>query len=87
MDFAADVVAGAVGEPVGETGGADDVAGGIVGLPAGDLLLAGVGGLDGGDGCVASVADGVEDEAFAVGGLAVDDSGPGDVVVNGAGLM
>jgi len=38
VEFDRDVVAGAVGELVGETGRADEVAGGVVGLPAGDGL-------------------------------------------------
>ena len=83
VELDGDVVAGAVGEEVAEAGGADDVAGGVVGLPAGDGLVGCVGGLDGGDGCVAGVADGVEDELLAVGGFAVDDGGPGDVVPDG----
>jgi hypothetical protein len=37
------------------------------------------------DGCVAGVADGVEDALLEFGGLAADDAGPGDVVVD-AGL-
>ncbi len=36
VDFVGDVVAGAVGEVVGESGGADDGAGGIVGFKAAD---------------------------------------------------
>ncbi len=70
-----------------EAGGADDVAGGVVGLPAGDGLVGGEGGLDGVDGGVAGVADGGEDELLAVGGLAVDDAGPGDVVLDGVGAV
>ena len=87
VDFGADVVAGAVGEPVAEAGVADDVAGGVVGLPAGDGLVGGEGVLDGFDGGVAGVADGGEDELFALGGLAVDDAGPGDVVPDGGGVV
>ena len=40
VDLVGDVVAGAVGEEVVESGGADDVAGGVVGLEAGDGRLA-----------------------------------------------
>jgi hypothetical protein len=40
-----------------------------------------------GDGGVAGVADGVEDELLALGGFAVDDAGPGDVVPDGLGLL
>ena len=87
VELGADVVAGAVGEVVAEAGVADDVAGGVVGLPAGDGLVGGEGVLDGCDGGVAGVADGVEDELLAVGGLAADDAGPGDVVVDGVGLV
>src|SRR6266481_1642088 len=87
VDDGADVVAGAVGEKVAEAGFADEVAGGVVGLPAGDGLVCGEGVLHGFDGGVAGVADGVEDELFAFGGLAVDDSGPGDVVPDGGGLV
>ena len=36
VEFGGDVVAGAVGEPVAEACGADNVAGGFVGLPSGD---------------------------------------------------
>jgi len=78
-----DVVAGAVGEEVCEAGVADDGAGGVIGLPAGDGASLSVGALDGCDGGVAGVADGVEDELLAEGGVATDDGGPGDVVPNG----
>ena len=81
-----DVVAGAVGEEVAEAGVADDGAGGVVGLPAGDGAALGVGALDGCDGGVAGVADGVEDELLAGGGFAADDGGPGDVVPDGGGV-
>ena len=40
VEFAADVVAGAMGEALGEAGAADDGARGVVGLPAGDGGLA-----------------------------------------------
>ena len=81
-----DVVAGAVGEEVAEAGVADDGAGCVVGLPAGDGTAFGVGALDGVDGGVARVADGIEDELLAVGGFAADDAGPGDVVPDGGGV-
>ncbi len=55
MDLGADVVARAVGEGFGESGGADDVARGVVGLPSCEGLLRRVGGLDGGDGGVAGM--------------------------------
>jgi hypothetical protein len=83
VDLGADVVAGAVGEEFGEAGGADDVAGGVVCLPAGD-------GRGGGVGCsMAAMAASrasrtvVKMRLLAVGGLAGDDAGPGDVVVDG----
>ena len=81
-----DIVAGAVGEEVAEAGVADDGAGGVVGLPAGDGAALGVGALDGFDGGIAGVADGVEDELLAGGGVASDDAGPGDVVPDGGGI-
>jgi hypothetical protein len=87
VDADGDVVAGAVGEEGGEAGVADDVAGGVVGLPAGDGTAFGVGALDDGDGGVAGVADGVEDEVLAIGGGAADDAGPGDVVPDGGGVV
>ena len=87
VDFVGDVVAGAVGEVLGETGGADDGAGGIVGFESADGAASGKSLLDGGDGGVAGVADGFKDELLAGGGLAADDAGPGDVVVDGVGLV
>ena len=66
---------------------ADDVAGGVVGLPAGDGRACGEGVPDGCDGGVAGVADGFEDELLAVGGFAIDDAGPGDVVEDGVGRL
>jgi hypothetical protein len=39
VEFGGDVVAGAVGEELAEAGVADDGAGGVVGLPAGDGLV------------------------------------------------
>ncbi len=87
MEFGGDVVTGAVGEPFAEACGTDDVAGGVVGLPACDGGAGGEGLLDGGDGGVSGVTDGVEDQVFAFGGLAVDDAGPGDVVPDGFGAV
>ncbi len=87
VDFGADVVAGAVGEGVAEAGFDDEAAGGVVGLPACDGLVGGEGFLHGFDGGVAGVADGGEDELLAVGGFAVDDAGPGDVVPDGGGVV
>ena len=81
-----DVVAGAVGEEVAKAGVADDGAGGVVGLPAGDGAAFGVGALNGLDGGIAGVADGVEDELLAGGGVASEDAGPGDVVPDGGGV-
>ena len=81
-----DVVAGAVGEVIAEAGFADDGAGGIIGLPAGDGALLGVGALDDFDSSVAGIAHGVEDELLAGGGVAMDDGGPGDVVPDGFGV-
>jgi hypothetical protein len=86
VDVGADVVAGAVGEPTGVSGVADDGAGGVVGLVAGDGRVSDVGCLDGRDGGVAGAANGGEDGLFALGGFAVHDAGPCDVVVDGAGL-
>ena len=85
VELGRDVVAGAMGERVAEAGCADEAAGGFVGLPAGDGLVGGEGLLRRRDGGVAGVADGGEDELFALGGLAVDDAGPGDVVPDGGG--
>ncbi len=63
---------------------ADDGAGGVVGLPAGDGgWSAAKACFDDGDGGIAGVADGVEDALLAVGGFAADDAGPGDVVMDG----
>src|SRR6185437_11657925 len=83
VNLGRDVVAGAMREKFLEPGAAGDVAGGVVGLPAGDRPVGGVGLLDGGDGGVAGGADGGEDVALAFGGLAADDAGPGDVVPDG----
>ena len=80
------VVAGAVGEVVGESGGADYGAGCVVGLEAADGAVGGEGLLDSGDGCVAGGADYVEYLLLAGGGLAADDAGPGDVVKDAGGL-
>jgi hypothetical protein len=86
MQVRGDAVAGAMGEEVGETGGTDDVSGSLIGLPASNGLVVGVGLGDGGDGGVAGVANGGEDELLALGGLAVHHAGPGDVVEDGVGL-
>ncbi len=69
VDLVGDVVAGAVGEVLGEAGGADDGAGGIVGLESADGAAGGEGLLDGGDGGVAGVADGFKDKLLARSGL------------------
>ena len=61
VNLVGDVVAGAVGEVLGEAGGANYGAGGIVGLEAADGAVLGEGLLDGGDGGVAGVADGFKD--------------------------
>ena len=87
VELGCDVVAGAVGEPGGEAGGGDEIAGGVVGLPAVDGDVGGVGVFDGFTGGEARVADGVEDLGFAGGGGAVEDSGPGDVVPDGLGVV
>ena len=87
VEFGADVVAGAMGEEVGETGGTDDVAGGVVCLPAYDGRVGGERLLDGRDGGVASVADDVEDGVFAFGGSAIEDGGPSDVVPDCGGIV
>ncbi len=86
VELGGDVVAGAVREVVGETRIADDGARGVVGLPACDESVGGEGLLDDGNGRVAGVADGREDELLAVGGLAVDDTSPGDVVPDRLGV-
>src|ERR1019366_4928185 len=78
-----DIVAGAMGEVLAESGGADDGAGGIVGFESANGAVGGEGLLDSGDGGVAGVADGFEDELLFGAGLAADDAGPGDVVVDG----
>jgi hypothetical protein len=87
VELGRNIVAGPVGEEVGEACRADDGAGGVVGLPAGDGGVGGEGLLDDGDGGVAGIADSVEDEVLAVGGFAVDDAGPGDVVPDGLGVV
>src|SRR5258708_10120458 len=87
VEDGADVVAGAMGEKVAEAGFADDVAGGVVGLPAGDGSICGKGLLHGFDGGVAGVADGGEDELLAGRGFAAYDTSPGDVVPDGGGLV
>ena len=86
VNFVGDVVAGAVGEVVGESGRADDGAGRIVGFEAADGAAVGEGLLDGGDGSVAGVADGFKDALLALAGFAADDAGPGDVVEDAVGL-
>ena len=63
VDLVGDVVAGAVGEVVGESCRADDGAGGVVGFEAADGAVCGEGGCDGADGGIARVADGFEDES------------------------
>src|SRR5215472_3662723 len=85
VQFTGDVMTGAVREKIAEPSVADDVAGGVVGLPAGDGGVGGVGLFDGGDGGVAGLAHDGEDVALVVGGLAADDAGPGDVVPDGIG--
>jgi hypothetical protein len=81
------VVAGAVGELVGESGGADYGAGCVVGLESADGAAQGECLLDGGDGGVAGGADYLEDLLLAGGGLAAYDAGPGDVVEDAGGLI
>ena len=80
VNLVRDVVAGAMGEEISEAGGANDGAGGIVGLEAADGPVRGEGLLDSGDRGVARAADGVKDELLFLRGLAADDAGPGDVV-------
>ena len=87
VDFVGDVVAGAVGEPLGESGGANYVAGGIVGLKAADRLAGCERLLDGADGGIAGIAHGGEDELLAFGGFAANDARPGDVVEDGVGVI
>ncbi len=87
VELRADVVSGAVSEGVSEACGADEVASGIVGLPACDGLVGGEGVLYGFDGGVACVADGGEDELLTFGRLTSDDAGPGDVVPDGGGVV
>ena len=85
VNLVGDVVAGAVGEELGKAGRADDGAGGVVGLEAADGAVLGEGLLDGVDGGVAGVADGLKDKLLLGRGLAADDGGPGDVVVDAGG--
>ena len=87
VNLLGDVVAGAVGKELGESGGLDNGAGGIVGFEAADGEVLGEGLFNGGDGSVAGVADGLKDELLPGAGLAANDAGPGDVVVDGAGLV
>ena len=79
VQLGCDIVASAVGEPSAEACGADDAAGGVVGLPACDGGVGGEGLLDCGDRGIAGVSDSVEDEVHAHGGYAADDAGPGEV--------
>ena len=69
------VVAGAVGEVVGETGGADYGAGCVVGLEAADGAPQGECLLDGGDGGVTGGADYFKYLLLAGGRLAAYDAG------------
>ena len=87
VDFVGDVVAGAVREILGEAGGANHGAGGVVGFEAADRAALGEGVFDGADGGIARVADGFEDVLLVLGGLAADDAGPGDVVEDAVGLV
>ena len=87
VNLVRDVVAGAVREEVAEAGGANDGAGGIVGLKAANGAVRGEGLLDGGDGGIARMADGRKDESAPSLRFAADDAGPGDVVKDAAGLV
>src|ERR1039458_4625529 len=72
MDLAADVVAGAMCEPVAITGGANRAARGIVRLPTGNLSSRRECFLHRYDGGVASGAHGGEDGLLALRRIAVD---------------
>ena len=87
VDFMGDVVAGAMGKVVCKAGSADDGASRIVSFESADRAVFGEGLLDGIDGCVAGVAHGLKDELLALGGLAANDSSPGDVVINAFGVV
>ena len=87
VDFVSDVVAGAMGEVVGETGGANNGACGIISLEPADCAAFGEGLLDGADRRVARIADDFEDELLAFGRFAADYAGPGDVVEDAVGII
>src|SRR5436305_11094751 len=76
-----DIMAGPVGEELGETSAADDSAGGVVGLPPSNGLVGGKGSRDDSASRVPRVAHRVEDVLLALGRLAANDAGPGDVVI------
>ncbi len=83
----ADIVAGTVGEVLGKPCGVDDGTGGVIGLKTVDGTVGGKGGFDILDGGIAGGGDGAEDVLLFFGWLAADDSGPGDVVVDGCFLV
>ena len=68
VNLVGDVVAGAVHEEIAEAGVADDGAGGVVGLEAVDGAVFGEGLLDGCDGGVTGVADGIKNHLLFVRG-------------------
>ena len=78
VDF--NIVARAVGEPLAKTGRANDVACGVIGLPAWDRATLGIGALHDLDRGIAGIAHGVEDELLAGCGFAANDASPRDVV-------
>lgn len=82
VDFVADIMTRAVGEVFSKAGVNDDAAGGVISLVAVDGAVGGEGLFYGGDSGVAGGGDGGEDFLFDFCGLAADDGGPGDVVVD-----
>ena len=87
MNFMRDIVAGSMGKPLGESGGADHVASGIVGLESADGTTGGEGLFDRADGGIASIAHRFKDLLLALGGFAPDYAGPRDVVKDRSGII
>src|SRR5439155_22673891 len=83
----ADRVAGAMDEPVAEASLLDHVAGRPIDLPALKLLLLGKGIFDALDRRVAPGGHDVEDLDVAIGDGVADEGGPGEIAVDGAGLI
>src|SRR4051812_19164206 len=87
MDLDTDRVSSAVGEELGVPGFGNHRAAGVIHFEAAQRLALRDGGLHACDGCVTRVAHGGKYAAHLVARIVAAECGPGDVVVDRAGLI